>query len=189
MGETQNSRQPAGNRTPAANFLRRGTERACVRGKNRATRCGERAEGLDVEDSLRRLDGIAKRVESETTRHYCKFRNHPEEFNGSEGYFRMLLMAVVLQEDLRISYNPERITEVGRFEPNDIFFADSRDIFIHGLIGDDRRMGTCASLPVLYTQSDGGSVILSSWCRLKITFLFGGRTVASASTWMQPEWE
>ena len=26
----------------------------------------------------------------------------------------------------------------------------SRDVFIHGLIADDRRMGTCSSMPVLY---------------------------------------
>jgi len=110
------------------------------------------AEGLNVEDSLRRLDGIAKRVESETTRHHYKFRERPEEFNHSEGYFRMLLMAVVLQEDLGITYNPERVTEVGNFEPNDVFFGDSRDIFIHGLIAEDRRLGTCSSLPVLYVS-------------------------------------
>jgi hypothetical protein len=108
------------------------------------------AETVDLDDYLLRLDGIAKRVESETRRHFYKFRDKPDEFNGSEGYFRMLLMAVVLQEDLRITYNPERITAVGQFEPNEVFFADARDVFLHGLIADDRRMGTCASLPVLY---------------------------------------
>jgi hypothetical protein len=62
----------------------------------------------------------------------------------------MLLMAVTLQEDLGMRYNPERITPVGEFEPNEVFFADSRDVFIHGLIANDRRMGTCSSMPVLY---------------------------------------
>jgi hypothetical protein len=31
----------------------------------------------------------------------------------------------------------------------DGFFADSRDVFLHGLLGP-RRMGTCSSMPVLY---------------------------------------
>jgi regulator of sirC expression with transglutaminase-like and TPR domain len=62
----------------------------------------------------------------------------------------MLLMAVTLQEDLGMHYNRERISEAGDVEPNDVFFADSRDVFIHGLIADDRRMGTCSSMPVLY---------------------------------------
>ena len=108
------------------------------------------SEGLAVEDFLRRLDGIASHVERETTRHYRRFRNQPEEFNRSEGYFRMLMLAVVLQEDLKVGYNPARITPVGVFKNNATFFADARDVFIHGLIAEDRRMGTCASLPVLY---------------------------------------
>lgn len=108
------------------------------------------SEQLDVTHYLNRLDGIARHVESETKRHYYKFRDNPDEFERSEGYFRMLLMAVTLQEDLRIRYNPDRITPVGVFEPNHLFFADARDVFIHGLISDDWRMGTCSSLPVLY---------------------------------------
>lgn len=108
------------------------------------------AENLDVGSFLVRLDGIAKHVELETRRHYYRFQNNKAEFNHSEGYFRMLLLAVTLQEDLQIRYNPERITPVGVFEPNDVFFADCRDVFVHGMIAENRRMGTCASMPVLY---------------------------------------
>ena len=108
------------------------------------------SESLDLTNYFARLDGIAKHVEFETKRHLYRFRDKPEEFNHSEGYFRMLFMAVTLQEDLGMRYNPERIREVGDFEPNEAFFADSRDIFIHGLIADDRRTGTCSSMPVLY---------------------------------------
>jgi hypothetical protein len=108
------------------------------------------SESLNVTSYFARLDGIASRVEFETRRHLYRFRNKPEEFNHSEGYFRMLFMAVTLQEDLGMTYNPERIREVGDFEPNETFFADARDVFIHGLIADDRRMGTCSSMPVLY---------------------------------------
>jgi len=115
--------------------------------------CAERlrgAEKLDVTDHIARLDGIAKHVEFETRRHLYRFWNNRAEFNNSEAYFRMLLMAVTLQGDLRMRYNPQRITPVGEFEPNEVFFADSRDVFIHGLIADYRRMGTCSSMPVLY---------------------------------------
>jgi len=108
------------------------------------------AENKEIHDQISRLDGIAKHVGIETERHLYRFRKSPFAFNNSEGYFRMLMMAVILQEDLGVGYNPDRITPVGEFEPNDVFFAEARDIFIHGLIGDDRRMGTCSSLPVLY---------------------------------------
>ncbi|HTY88861.1 MAG TPA: transglutaminase family protein, partial [Candidatus Acidoferrum sp.] len=46
-------------------------------------------------------------------------------------------------------YNPARIIMPGDIDPNDHFFADSRDIFLHGLLAD-RRMGTCSSMPILY---------------------------------------
>ena len=108
------------------------------------------AAGLDMASSLEQLDRMAKRVEAETDRHWHRFRAKPEEFNHSEGYFRLLLMAVVLQEDFGIRYNPERIRPVGDFEANNRFFADSRDVFLNGLLAGERRMGTCASLPVLY---------------------------------------
>ena len=108
------------------------------------------AETLDVPNALARLDDIARYVEAETKRHYYKFRNNPAEFEHSEGYFRMLLLAVTLQEDLRVRYNPARIRPAGEFEENEVFYADSRDVFIHGLIAEDRRLGTCASMPVLY---------------------------------------
>ena len=42
-----------------------------------------------------------------------------------------------------------RVTPVGVFEPSDKFFADSRDVFLHGLTGEPGK-GTCSSLPVLY---------------------------------------
>lgn len=108
------------------------------------------SETLDLTNYLARLDGIAQRVESETKRHYYQFRNNPAKFEHSEGYFRMLLLAVTLQEDLGMRYNPDRIRRAGEFEENNVFFADSRDVFLHGLIAEDSRMGTCASMPVLY---------------------------------------
>jgi regulator of sirC expression with transglutaminase-like and TPR domain len=62
----------------------------------------------------------------------------------------MLCLVTVLQQDFGVSYSPNRAKpSEGTIEPNETFFADSRDIFLHGLLGP-RRTGTCASLPVLY---------------------------------------
>ncbi len=108
------------------------------------------SEALNLQESLERLDGLARRVKHETDRHHYQFRERPAEFRHSEPHFKMLYLLTVLQEDLGIRYNPERITPVGVFESNAEFFEDSRDVFIHGLIDDTRRMGTCSSLPVLY---------------------------------------
>jgi hypothetical protein len=107
------------------------------------------AEGLDVQSGIALLDGWAARVRSETQRHFYRFQRNPGEFEHSEGYFRVLMMAVVLHEDFQVRYNPERIGSPGQAALDDGFFADSRDVLLHGLLGH-RRMGTCSSMPVLY---------------------------------------
>jgi hypothetical protein len=107
------------------------------------------AEGVSIPELLITLDQWTHRVRSETDRHLYRFRSNPAEYDHSEGYFRMLLMAVVLYEDFGIRYNPNRITTGLPTAENDRFFADSRDLFLHGLLGE-RRTGTCSSMPVLY---------------------------------------
>ncbi len=107
------------------------------------------ADGQDVQSALALLDGWASRVRTETQRHFYRFQRNPGEFDHSEGYFRMLMMAVVLHEDFQVRYNPERIGSPGQAALDDGFFADSQDVFLHGLVGP-RRMGTCSSMPVLY---------------------------------------
>jgi hypothetical protein len=110
------------------------------------------AESLNVRGSLALLDGWAMRVKSETQRHFYRFQKNPAEFENSEGYFRMLMMAVVLHEDFHVRYNPERIAMLGKAAMDDGFFADSRDVFLNGLLGP-RRMCTCSSMPVLQRNS------------------------------------
>ena len=109
------------------------------------------AENLNVKECLERLDGIAQKVKSEIDRHLYKFRDHPEEFNHSEGYYRMMMMATVLQQDLGIRYNPARARSPWNKEiqPSEVFFANSQDVFIHGL-ARERGAGTCSSMPVFY---------------------------------------
>jgi hypothetical protein len=107
------------------------------------------AEELDLANCLRTLDEWARHVRAETERNFHQFRDKPAHFYNSEGYFRMLMLSVVMYEDCGIRYNPARIVMHGNVDPNDHFFADSRDVFLHGLVGD-RHMGTCSSMPVLY---------------------------------------
>jgi hypothetical protein len=107
------------------------------------------AENLSLANSLAALDQWVSQIKSQTERHLYRFKAAPSDYENSEGYFRMLMMAVVLYEDYGVRYNPQRITIPTATSPNDGFFSDSRDIFLHGLLGE-KRLGTCSSMPVLY---------------------------------------
>ena len=109
------------------------------------------SENLDVQQHLDTLDSWTGHVEDETIRNHHRFLEHPEEYNNSEAYYRMAMLATVLQEDFQTHYDPERAMPqlLRKREPNDVFFGDSKDVFIHGLLGGERH-GACSSLPVLY---------------------------------------
>ena len=107
------------------------------------------AETMNISNCLADLDRWAVHVQSETERNLHQFRENPSNYSNSEGYFRMLIMAVVLYEDFGIRYNPNRITLPGQIDPNDNFFANAQDIFLNGLL-EGQKMGTCSSMPVLY---------------------------------------
>jgi hypothetical protein len=108
------------------------------------------SENLNVTDCLVILDNMAADVKSETTRAYYKFREHPDEFNSSEGYYDMMMLATVIQQDFNIHYNPAHIEMPDQaLESDDSFFANSQDVFIHGLARQN-GMGTCSSMPVFY---------------------------------------
>ncbi len=107
------------------------------------------AEELNVDECLATLDQWARHVKSETERNFHQFQENPANFESSEGYFRMLMMAVVVYEDFGVRYNPQLISTPGENGGDTRFFADSRDILIHGLLGPQHR-GTCSSMPVLY---------------------------------------
>ena len=105
------------------------------------------AEGLPGAEKINRqqvgkiLDAWAAKVQQETQRYLHKFRQNPGEFNNSGAYFRILTLVTVLQQDIGVHYNEARI-----LSPD---FSDSRDLFVHGLVGGGRG-GTCISMPVLY---------------------------------------
>jgi len=105
---------------------------------------------VELSRHVAELDRVTTRVKAETDRHLPRFHRTPNEFNGSEAYFKMLCLVTVLQQDFGIRYNPQRAQPAdGRVEPNESFYADASDVFLHGLLGP-KRSGTCASLPVLY---------------------------------------
>jgi hypothetical protein len=105
------------------------------------------AEGMD--EPLVELDRWAERVRAETGRHRYRFERNPAEFEGSEGFFRMLMLGVVLAEDHGVHYHSEWRTGVELASDADGFFARADHVFLSGLLGPERR-GTCSSMPVLY---------------------------------------
>jgi len=107
------------------------------------------AENLNIDASLATLGQWADHAKREIDRHLYRFQAKPVEYDRSEGYFRMLMMSVVVHEDFDVRYNPERISSPADVRVDDHFFADSRDVLLHGLV-NGRRMGTCSSMPVLY---------------------------------------
>lgn len=107
------------------------------------------ATGLDLKKHLAQIDDWASRVRLETERHNYRFQRNPVEFDNSEGFFRMMMLAVVLAEDFGVHYDSRRRGDPAAASASDGFFADSRNVFLHGLLGPERR-GTCSSLPVLY---------------------------------------
>ena len=99
------------------------------------------AEGLDVGKCLARLNAWAERVRFDTELHLHKFRENPGEYNGSEAFFRMMLLVTVLQQDCGVQRNADRVRSIN--------FGDSKDLFIHGVI-DGPTGGPCLSMPVVY---------------------------------------
>lgn len=111
-------------------------------------RCAEGlpgAENLEIPAHLSTLDRWTELVRQETDKYFWKFQQKPEAFKNSEGYYRMLAMVTVLMRDLGNGYNLDLDKED---IPDQVFYADARDITLHGLL--QRQMGTCASMPVLY---------------------------------------
>ena len=106
------------------------------------------SENLNIDACMNELTTMKQRVQEETSRNLHQYFENPAKFENSEQYFRMLTLITVLQQDFGAIYNPDRVTPVGVFESNSRFYADSNDVFMHGLLGDHRG-GTCASLPVL----------------------------------------
>jgi hypothetical protein len=99
------------------------------------------AENLDIPALLRRLDQWAWKVRKATERLLRQFERQPKKFNGSEGYFRMMAMATVLQRDLGVR-------STNKLSGKNPDCSDSRDTFVHGIL--EGNPGTCSPLATLY---------------------------------------
>ena len=110
------------------------------------------AENIDTARLLGILDDWAERVRQETESLYHRFIETPWNYENSQGYFCVLVLVTVLERDLGVRYNPERVRDPKFQDPFcvDPDFKDSRDLFIHGIL--DGPGGTCSSMPVLYTS-------------------------------------
>jgi hypothetical protein len=95
---------------------------------------------LDVEECLRKLDCWAILTRQFTEQRLPRFFRKRENYYHSEAYFRVLAMVTVLQRDLGLRYNPEKV-------PSESVFS-SADSFLHGAVLGEG--GTCASIPVVY---------------------------------------
>lgn len=114
--------------------------------------CAEALSGgdkLNKQEAQAILDCWASKVKSETEKYHHKFQQNPASFNNSEAYFKVLTMITVLQQDCGVRYNPSHTASSSSPESNDAFFANASDLFLNGILGP-RRLGTCASMPVLY---------------------------------------
>jgi hypothetical protein len=106
-------------------------------------------ESLGLAKNLSIVDGWAQRVKAETERHLYRFGLNPAEFEHSDGFFCMLMLAVVLAEDYGVHYKRDGRIEHAQASTDDGFFTNAADVFLPGLLGP-KRQGTCSSLPVLY---------------------------------------
>lgn len=100
------------------------------------------SETLDVSRCLARIDEMAMAVDDATTSLWYKFEAHPYEYHGAHQYFRMMVLATVLQRNFGVAYNVEWFEK-----PPDC--TDCRYLFLHGIL--EGIGGTCVSLPILYT--------------------------------------
>ncbi len=106
-------------------------------------------ETVNMTNALAVLDQWAAKVKSETERHQYRWERNPAEFEHSKGFFKMLMLAVVLAEDFKVHYRTDRQVSPSAAAMGDGFFGDARDVFLPGLLSEQRH-GTCSSIPVLY---------------------------------------
>lgn len=107
------------------------------------------SEELDVAEAVKRLDYMAMWVGRETSKNLYRYHRDPKRF-GSEARFKAGMMITVIAQDFRCQYNPKRGYDPKKPEPADSFYADSKDLFVHGFLRENQAYGTCASFPVLF---------------------------------------
>ena len=114
--------------------------------------CGAGLDGnekVNLNQCRKALDDLVKMVKSETDRNWERFKRNPSEYQNSEAYYRMGMVITVIRQDFKAKYNPKLITDPSKRAENEVFYKDASNVFLQGLLTGD-KMGTCASMPVLY---------------------------------------
>ena len=90
----------------------------------------------------------ALQVGENTQKNYHRYAENTSGFE-SEAEWRMAMMVTILGQDFKLRYDPSLTSFNQQNAASDKFFAQSDSVFITGCLSD-ARIGTCASLPVLY---------------------------------------
>jgi len=115
-------------------------------------------ENIDISKALPVLDDWAETARRSIEQNSHRFKENPSEYRNSESLFKMIMLVLTLQQDLKVHYDPSMMgtaifsgnTEaIKRDLADESYFRDSQSVFLHGILSEDRR-GTCSSMPVLY---------------------------------------
>lgn len=106
------------------------------------------SEDLDIEKCLQQLDEWSEYVKIQEEQSLSAFFKYREKYKNSIALFKGAYLGFAIQDDFKCDYNMELYDSgIIADRTSTLFFHDSSDIFIHGLIND--RKGTCSSMPVL----------------------------------------
>lgn len=104
--------------------------------------------GRIVSDGLKTLDSWASAVAEQTWKNHHHYLDNPGEFKN-EIEWRLAMMCTVLGQDFKVRYDPSLTSTEQQNASNEKFFSNPESVFLTGCLGES-RIGTCASLPVLY---------------------------------------
>jgi len=103
------------------------------------------AEKINIDFELATLDRWANEMKPYIASCDEDFQKNPEKFRNNENLGRMAAVVMFLKRVHHATYDPNRDC---LSESNKVFFANSQDLFLHGLI-EEPHFGTCSSIPVL----------------------------------------
>ena len=108
----------------------------------------------DTPGLLAHVDLWSRHVARRTAERSAEYDADPARFQHRRAYFLIYALVTTLQDELGVfyhEYSKAGESNSASYEPKqaDIFFSDSRQSFLHGLLLG--KGGTCASLPVMIT--------------------------------------
>jgi hypothetical protein len=108
------------------------------------------SEDLDIPACIARLHEMAANIRAKIEAGRYLYDRNPVSFENSMGHFNAISMVTYAVKDYGVMYNPARVETPSSLSPDNVFFSDSKDVFINGLLQGDHPMGTCSSLPVYW---------------------------------------